>query len=207
MSYCHTSHTVRHSHESRFSRKLGVTVQPLCNERCITPILHGHAKSCVAMNIRSHHSLTDYFLPALAASIASSSLTLKARTAIEHLKLSTYHVLGHGTGAAAAVGIARASGRSSSGPTVPETRAEGVLSATLASPILGGTALPSDFLESLRAPYTRGGNEVCYTLHAPRVHHAVRGNSWILDDFSLMSCVLVGGFPEPSEAGAGPYPL
>lgn len=39
-----------------------------------------------------------------------------------------------------------------------------VLSVILASPLLGDTELPPDFLETLRTPYTKGGNEVSYYL-------------------------------------------
>eukprot|EP00904_Undaria_pinnatifida_P009567 jgi/Undpi1/5740/HiC_scaffold_2.g01014.m1 len=44
-------------------------------------------------------------------------------------------------------------------PRPPGPDLEAVLSVILASPVLGDNELPPDFLETLRAPYIKGGNE------------------------------------------------
>lgn len=89
------------------------------------------------------------------------TMYVQTKTVVDFLKISAYHVLGHGTGATAALEMGRRAGRSGVRSASPDAGAQAVLSVTLASPIPGGTTLPSDFLESLRSPYTRGGNEVC----------------------------------------------
>lgn len=100
------------------------------------------------------------YAPVSAPGERTHACQAKTKTALEYLKLSAYHILGHGTAAAAALEIARVSGRSGPRPPGSTDRGEVVLSVTLASPILGGSALPADFLESLRARYTERGDEV-----------------------------------------------
>lgn len=78
---------------------------------------------------------------------------------MDYFKVNTYHLLGHGTAAEAALEIGRRIGKASPRPPGPEL--EAVLSVTLASPVLGDNELSADFLDTLRAPYTKGGNEVC----------------------------------------------
>lgn len=82
---------------------------------------------------------------------------------MDYLKINTYHLLGHGTGAGAALELGKSMGKASPRPPGPDL--EAVLSVILASPLLGDNELPSDFLETLRAPYTKGGNEVLYHLY------------------------------------------
>lgn len=81
---------------------------------------------------------------------------------MDYFKINTYHVVGHGTGAEAALELGRSMGKASPRPPGPEL--EAVLSVTLASPVMGESELSPDFLETLRAPYTKGGNEVCLTV-------------------------------------------
>lgn len=82
----------------------------------------------------------------------------KTKAVVDYFKVNTYHVLGHGTGAEAALELGRSVGKAS--PRPPGSEVEAVLSVTLASPVLGKNELSPDFLETLRAPYTKGGNEV-----------------------------------------------
>lgn len=84
--------------------------------------------------------------------------TQKTNAVLDYLNVKTYHLLAHGSGAEAALELGRSLGKSAPRPPGPELGA--ILSVTLASPVLGGNELPPDFLESLRAQYTRGGNEV-----------------------------------------------
>lgn len=81
---------------------------------------------------------------------------------MDYLKLNTYHLLGHGTGAEAALELGKSMGKAPPRPPGPDL--EAVLSVILASPVLGDNELPPDFLETLRAPYIKGGNEVCIVL-------------------------------------------
>lgn len=81
---------------------------------------------------------------------------------MDYFKINTYHVVGHGTGAEAALELGRSMGKASPRPPGPEL--EAVLSVTLASPVMGENELSPDFLETLRAPNTKGGNEVCLTV-------------------------------------------
>lgn len=84
----------------------------------------------------------------------------KTNAVLDYFKLNTFHVFGHGTGAQVALELGKRMGRPSPRPPGPEV--EAVLSVILASPVLSGNELPPDFLESLRTPYTRGGNEVSH---------------------------------------------
>lgn len=84
----------------------------------------------------------------------------KTNTVLDYLRINAYHLLGHGTGAEAALEIGRSMGKNSPRPPGPEL--EAVLSVTLASPVLGGASeLPPNFLETLQAPYAEGGTKVC----------------------------------------------
>ncbi|CAM9879426.1 unnamed protein product, partial [Hapterophycus canaliculatus] len=89
--------------------------------------------------------------------LGTASLIAQASAVVDHFKVDTFHLLGHGTGAAAALQLGKSMGKASPRPPGPEV--EAVLSVTLASPVLGENELSPDFLDALRAPYTKGGNE------------------------------------------------
>ncbi len=82
----------------------------------------------------------------------------KTKAVLDYFRVNTFHLLGHGTGAGAALELGRSVGKASPRPPGPEL--EAVLSVTLASPVLGDDELSPDFFDTLRAPYTKGGNEV-----------------------------------------------
>ncbi|CAM9865221.1 unnamed protein product, partial [Laminaria digitata] len=101
-------------------------------------------------------------LPANARSTApdllgTRCLVAQTNAVLDYLKINTYHLLGHGTGAGAALELGKSMGKASPRPPGPDL--ESVLSVTLASPLFGDNELPPDFLESLRAQYIKGGNE------------------------------------------------
>ncbi|CAM9282013.1 unnamed protein product [Pylaiella littoralis] len=89
--------------------------------------------------------------------LGTASLIAQTNAVVDYFKVNTYHLLGHGTAAEAALEIGRRIGKASPRPPGPEL--EAVLSVTLASPVLGDNELSADFLDTLRAPYTKGGNE------------------------------------------------
>lgn len=82
----------------------------------------------------------------------------QTRAVVDYFKVNAFHVLGHGTGAEAALELGRSLGKASPRPPGPEP--EAVLSVILASPVLGENELSPDFLEALRTPYIKDGNEV-----------------------------------------------
>lgn len=90
--------------------------------------------------------------------VLSSPNMKKTKSVLDYFRVNTYHLLGHGTGAGAALELGRSMGKACPRPPGPEL--EAVLSVTLASPVLGDDELTPDFLDTLRAPYTKGGNEV-----------------------------------------------
>lgn len=109
----------------------------------------------ITRRLRAQHLRSATLLPPRAP---SPSRKKQASAVVDHFKVNTFHVLGHGTGAAAALQMGKSLGKASPRPPGPEL--EAVLSVTLASPVLGENELSSDFLDTLRAPYTKGGNEV-----------------------------------------------
>ncbi|CAM9360911.1 unnamed protein product, partial [Discosporangium mesarthrocarpum] len=82
-------------------------------------------------------------------------LSAQVDAVLSHLKMASYHLLGHGSGAAVALERARAVGRSP--PRLPGPELETVLSLTLASPLLVGMEVPPDLLRDLQGVYTKGG--------------------------------------------------
>lgn len=116
----------------------------------------------------------------------------KTNAVVDYLKFSTYHVLGHGTGAEAALELGKSMGKASPRPPGPEL--EAVLSVTLASPVLGENELSPDFLETLRAPYTKDGIEVCLALPCGGSHCCC----YLLDD-RWLPCDMVLGSARPED--------
>ncbi|CAM9234051.1 unnamed protein product [Ectocarpus sp. 13 AM-2016] len=89
--------------------------------------------------------------------LGTASLVAQTRAVVDYFKVNVFHVLGHGTGAEAALELGRSSGKASPRPPGPEP--EAILSVILASPVLGENELSPDFLEALRTPYIKDGNE------------------------------------------------
>ncbi|CAM9336235.1 unnamed protein product [Ectocarpus sp. 8 AP-2014] len=87
----------------------------------------------------------------------ASLVAQQTRAVVDYFKVNAFHVLGHGTGAEAALELGRSLGKASPRPPGPEP--EAVLSVILASPVLGENELSPDFLEALRTPYIKDGNE------------------------------------------------
>lgn len=76
-------------------------------------------------------------------------------------------------------------------PRPPGPELEAVLSVTLASPVLGGNGLPPGFLETLRAPYTKGGNEVSFCRFRGRKYfYSGDGLVYIIHTFSTAMFVV-----------------